>query len=56
MAKSDIIIIIYVLGIIAGALIIGVWDAKTSLKSLLGITWTTIFLIALFYVEKENHN
>jgi hypothetical protein len=57
MSKSTIAIIIYVLGLIFGALVLGLWDAETSLtKAIIGLVWTAIFLIALFYAEKKDHN
>ena len=56
MTKSTVAIIIYVIGLILGALVLDLWEAKTSPKSLIGIIWTTMFLIALFYVEKKDKN
>ena len=53
MNKSTLIIIIYVIGIILGALILDIWSAETGPKSLLGAFWTTIFLISLYYSEKK---
>ena len=54
MSNSSIVIIIYIVGLIFGALVLGLWDAETTPKSLLGIIWTSIFLIALFYTDKNN--
>jgi len=53
MNKSTIIIIIYVLGLLFGAFVINLWSADTGPKSLIGIIWTTIFLISLFYADKK---
>tara|TARA_B100000965_G_C19448470_1_gene694110 strand:- start:487 stop:657 length:171 start_codon:yes stop_codon:yes gene_type:complete len=53
--KSNIAIIIYVLGLIFGALFLDIWSAETSPKALIGIGWTAIFLIALFYSEKQDN-
>ena len=53
MKKSSIVIVCYVFGIIIGAIFLGLWDAETGPKALLGMLWTVIFLIALFYVEKK---
>ena len=53
MNKSTIIIIIYVLGLLFGAFVINLWGAETGPKSLIGIIWTTIFLISLFYADKK---
>ena len=56
MNKSTIAIIVYVLGIIFGALVLNLWDSETSPKSLLGIIWTAIFLVFLYFSEKKNIN
>ena len=54
MSKSTIVIIIYVLGIIFGALALDVWSADTSAKkALLGLGWTSLLLISLFFSEKN---
>ena len=54
MSKSTIIIIIYVLGLIFGALVLDIWSAETSLlKALLGLGWTALLLIGLFFSEKN---
>ena len=53
MNKSTLVVIIYVIGIILGALILDIWSAETGLKSLLGALWTAIFLIAIYYSEKK---
>ena len=57
MSKSSIVIIIYIVGLIIGALFLNIWGAETSpQKALLGLGWTAIFLIALFFVEKDKHD
>ena len=54
MSKSTIIIIIYVLGLIFGALFLDIWSAETSIKkALLGLGWTALLLIGLFFSEKN---
>ena len=56
MSKSSLVMIIYVVGLIIGALFLNLWGAETSpQKALLGLGWTAIFLIALFMVEKDKH-
>ncbi len=56
MSKSSLVIIIYVVGLVIGALFLDIWGAETSpQKALLGLGWTAIFLIALFFVEKDKH-
>ena len=56
MRKSDIVIIIYVVGLLFGALVLDLWVSETSPKSLLGIIWTAIFLVFLYFSEKKNIN
>ena len=56
MNRSTIIIIIYILGLIFGAIILDIWSPETSPKSLLGITWTVFFLIGLYLTEKNEKN
>ena len=53
MSKSTLAILIYVAGLIFGALVLNLWSAETGPKALLGIIWTAILLIALFYAEKH---
>jgi hypothetical protein len=52
MNKSTLTIIIYVLGLIFSALILDLWSADTGPKAFVGIIWTAIFLIVLFYADK----
>ena len=41
MSKTSIVIIIYIIGLIFGALVLKIWSADTSvLKGLLGLGWT----------------
>ncbi|MDA9150293.1 hypothetical protein N9N75_01270 [Candidatus Pelagibacter sp.] len=56
MRKSNLIIIIYIIGLIFGAVVLDLWSADTSPKALLGIGWTTLLLIGLFVTEKNEKN
>ena len=56
MNKSTLVIIIYVIGLIFGALVLYMWSAETSPKALLGIGWTALLLIGLFFTEKNEKN
>ena len=57
MSKTSIVIIIYVLGLIFGALVLDLWSADTNIiKALLGLGWTALLLIGLFFVEKHESN
>ena len=54
MTKSTTVIIIYVLGLVIGALFFDLWGAETSIKKgLIGIGGTALFLIFLFLAEKK---
>ena len=47
---TNIITIIYFLGLIFGAFFLGLWDAETNIqKGLIALIWTVFFLICLFY-------
>ena len=53
MNKTTIVTLVYILGIIVGALFLDVWGAETSfVKTISVFVWTIIFLIALFYSDK----
>ena len=54
MSKVKIISIIYAIGILIGAIFLGVWDAETKFIKTIGVfIWTIIFLISLFFAEKN---
>ena len=52
MNKSTITILIYIFGIIFGALVLDVWSAETGPKAFIGIAWTAILLVTLRYADK----
>ena len=54
MNRSTIVIVIYIIGLIFGALVLDMWSARTSPKALLGIGWTALLLIGLFLTEKKD--
>ena len=57
MSKTSIVIIIYILGLIVGALFLNIWSADTSVfKGLLGLGWTALLLIGIFFAEKNEKN
>ena len=54
MSKTSKVIIIYIVGLIFGALVLDIWSAETSiLKALLGLGWTALLLIGIFFVDKN---
>jgi hypothetical protein len=42
-----------IIGLVFGALVLDIWSANTSPKALLGIGWTALLLIGLFFAEKN---
>ena len=57
MNKLTLLTIIYIVGIIIGALFFDVWGAETTfVKTMSVFIWTIIFLIALFYIDKKQRH
>ena len=57
MHKTTLVIIIFISGLIFGALVLNLWSAETSpFKALLGLGWAALFLIGLFFAEKNEKN
>ena len=57
MSKTSIIIIIYIIGLIFGALFFNIWSADTNIfKGFLGLGWTALLLIGIFFAEKNERN
>ena len=54
MNKTNIAIIIFVTGLVFGALVLDIWSAETSPTALLGMLWTALFAISLYYFEFKN--
>ena len=56
MSKSNILILIYIIGIIIGAIFLDIWGSETSIvKAFIGIGWTVLFAISLFFIEKKDN-
>jgi len=54
MIKIKHVVILYILGIIFGALFLDIWSSETSIKKgLIAMFWTALFLVALIFVEKN---
>ncbi len=54
MSRTSVVIIIYILGLIFGALFLDIWSADTSIiKGLLGLGWTALLLIGIFFSDKH---
>ena len=53
MRKTTIASILYISGLIFSALVIELFDIETYIiKADIGLIWTTVFLISLFYADK----
>jgi len=54
MSKSTVAILVYMFGLIFGAIFLDIWGAETSfIKTISVFMWTIIFLITLFYSDKH---
>ena len=54
MNKTILVTLIYIIGVLIGAFFLKVWGAETSfIKTISIFIWTIIFLIALFYADKQ---
>ena len=54
MSKVKIASIIFILGIIIGAIFFDLWGANTTLlKTMSASVWTVIFIIVLFFADKN---
>ena len=54
MNKVKIVSIVYALGIVIGALFFDIWGANTTpLKTMSVFVWTIIFIIVLFFADKN---
>ena len=54
MSKVKLVSIIYAIGIIIAALFFDIWGAETTPKKTMSVfIWTVIFIIALFFADKN---
>ena len=54
MSKSTLAILVYLIGLIFGAIFLDIWGAETSfVKTISVFIWTIIFLITLFYSDRN---
>ena len=54
MRQSSIAIIIYIIGVVIGALFLDIWGTETSVKKgLIALGWTSLLIITLFYADKN---
>ncbi len=57
MSKTTLVVIIYVLGVLLGAFFLDIWGAETSMrKGFIALGWTALFLIGLFFADKDKED
>ena len=57
MSKTYLVIIIYIIGVILGAFFLDIWGAETSMKKgFIALGWTALFLIGLFFADKDKED
>ena len=56
-SKTTLVVIVYILGVILGAFFLDIWGAETSMKKgLIALGWTALFLIGIFFVDKDKED
>ena len=50
----NIVVIIYIIGIIIGAIFFNLWGTGNFIKPLIALLWTALFLIAIVYVDRKS--
>ena len=54
LSKTTLVVIIYVIGVIIGAFFLDIWGAETSMKKgFIALGWTALFLIGLFFADRD---
>ena len=54
MIKVKHVVILYIVGILFGAVFLDIWGSETYIKKgLIAMFWTALFLVALIFVEKN---
>ena len=53
-SKTTLVVIIYIIGVILGAFFLDIWGAETSMKKgFIALVWTALFLVGIFFVERD---
>ena len=53
-SKTSLVVIIYIIGVILGAFFLDIWGAETSMKKgFIALGWTALFLIGIFFVDRD---
>ena len=54
MKPMHLVVVIYFVGIIAGAVFFNLWSTGNLIKPLIALLWTALFLIAIVYVDRKS--
>ena len=54
MKLMNIVVIVYIIGIIIGEIFFNLWGTGNLIKPLIALLWTALFLIAIVYVDKKS--
>ena len=54
MNQITILVIVYILGLLLAAVFLDLWSSETGPKALIGMIWTALFAISLYYFEVKN--
>ena len=53
-SKTTLVVIIYIIGVILGAFFLYIWGAETSMKKgFIALGWTALFLVGIFFVDRD---
>ena len=53
-STTTLVVIIYVIGVILGAFFLDIWGAETSMKKgFIALGWTALFLVGIFFVDRD---
>ena len=53
-SKTTLVVIIYIIGVILGAFFLDIWGAETSMKKgFIALGWTALFLVGIFFVDRD---
>ena len=54
MNQVTILVVVYILGLLFAAVFLDLWGSETGPKALIGMIWTALFAISLYYLEFKN--
>ena len=54
MKPMHVVVVVYFIGIIIGAVFFNLWSAGSIIKPLIAMAWTALFLIAIVYVDRKS--